>query len=592
MRQILLITDVDTEPEDLKSALQETGAEVIRPRSPEAGVAAARRTPPDLVVVSVNELSPWMLVRALKQDPGTAEVPVMVFDDRPDRRRKARARKEGAESYDGRPLNAERIVTKVVGLFKDEPARAPLLAIPNPEAVQATRTAGHVLVVDDDPSLAELVSRKLQENFYKVTVCTKGREALKLLGEDESIDVLLLDLTMPGVSGLEVLWRIREKRSSTELPIIMLTGKTHSHDVIGALELGANDYLSKPVDLPIVLARINIHMSLKKANQELREREQLYRLLAENATDVVTRASPDGTWSYVSPASRRLLGYDPQELVGRSAYDLIHPDDFDALAANYDAILDSPDMFTLRYRMQRRDGTWAWFDTTMNALRDPSTGEVSEIHGASRDVTAQVEKQARLTEEMMVRFARIAEFRSGETSGHIQRMSHSCELLARRAGLSSLEAEQIRLAATLHDFGNILIPMDILHKEGRLTEDEFAVIRQGPEMGWELLRDSGMDVLERAATISWYHHEHWDGTGYPRGRRFKAIPIEGRIALICDVFDMATSDRPYRPASSVEDTVAEMVADRGKRFDPTLLDLFLSDLDEIIALRARFPDPR
>ncbi|MCK6516812.1 HD domain-containing protein [Myxococcota bacterium] len=148
----------------------------------------------------------------------------------------------------------------------------------------------------------------------------------------------------------------------------------------------------------------------------------------------------------------------------------------------------------------------------------------------------------------------------------------------------------MRLASTLHDLGNIMIPMSVLQKPGPLTEEERAVVQQSPEHGYELLKDSGDEILEMAAAICWHHHEHWDGTGYPRGRRGKGIPVEARIVTICDSFDMMTSDRPYSRALPPELALSEMIRGRGKRFDPELLDLFLADIGELLALRGRFPD--
>lgn len=589
MHRILLISDLDGEAEVLASVLRSSNGEIIRPRTMEAALRVAQRNPPDLVVLALRGEAAWTLTRQLKADPVARTAPIMVFREAPSDSDKNAARAAGVDSYDSFPPNPERVLAKIEALLRD---RRPITLQPVPvagDAAEVAENAGRILIVDDDASLLELMARRLALAHYDVMTANGGREALDLL-ESRTFDLVLLDLTMPGVSGLEVLWRLREQRSSTDLPVIIVTGKTHAHDVVGALELGANDYVTKPVDFAIVMARINIHLNLRKATDRLRESEARYRLIAEYSTDMVTRSTVDGTWRYVSPACRHLLGYEPGELIGRSAYDFIHPDDFVSLAESLETGAGSPDMFSLRYRMLRKDDRWVWLDTTIHALRDPRSGEVSELLASARDVTAQVEKQNALVEEIMVRFARIAEFRSGETSGHIQRMSHSCGILARRYGLGGTRAEQIRLAATLHDFGNVLIPMEILHKEGALTDAEFEVMKQGPELGYELLRGSGIEVLELAASISWTHHEHWDGSGYPRGRRAKGIPIEGRIALICDSFDMMTSDRPYRAALPIDVAVAEMTRGRGLRFDPELLDQFLAELDEILALRSRFPD--
>lgn len=593
MRQVQLIQEPGADAEDLAEVLRRCEATVARLRSLDAALHAAERSPPDLIVLHADHDEVWATARRLKEDPRTQAVPLLVFRDHPAPADKRMARQVGCESCDGRPLDPERLLAKVTALFRDRP-RPPLLntaplALPEVKAEPKAR----LLVVDDEPALLELMEVRLGELGYAVTAVSSGPAALASLErttrEQHPFDLVLLDLSMPRMSGLEVLWQIRDRHPAFELPVIMITGKTGTHDLVAALELGANDYITKPVDFTIVTARLGIHLQLTRTTRQLRRREEQYRLLAENSTDMVTRESPDGTWLYVSPASVKLLGFSPEELVGRSAYSLLHPDDFESLAHTYDTLLDSPDSFALRYRMRRKDGRWIWTEASMQVLRDPD-GDVTEIQSAVRDVTAQVERQSTVTEDMMVRFGRIAEFRSGETRGHIQRMGHACAILARRAGLPSRVCDNLRLAATLHDIGNIVLPLEILNKPGPLTTAEYEQVKASAEVGYELLRGSGNEVLDLAATICWYHHEHWDGSGYPRGRRGRGIPVEARIALVCDVFDMMTSDRPYRPALSVAEAVATLETGRGTQFDPDLVELFLTGLPEILALRERFPD--
>lgn len=589
MLQILVIHPAERAPRELLKELSPVRAEVVQAAGADAGLSTALRVVPALVIVCIDGPAAWTLVRAIKSDVRTRDVPVMAFRNTPSSEDKRAAKRSGCAGYDCPPLKPTRLRAKVAALLESSP-RTPLRALGEVET-QGTRqhSQGRVLVVDHDPEVRSTLSRRLSLVGYQVQTAANGAQALEAVAATR-FDLMLLDLKLSGQGGLEVLWRVRERFSSDELPVLVMSGRARGHDVTAALEVGANDYLTRPIDGTLLLGRVAVHMALRRKANALAKSEALYRLLTENSTDMVTRSTPEGTWTFVSPACRDLLGMQPEELVGRSAYDLIHPDDFAALATNHEALGDSEDMFALRYRMQRADQSWGWFETNLNAIRD-AAGEVVEIQGATRDVTTQVERQAALTEEMMVRFARIAEFRSGETSGHIQRMSRSCALLAEKAGSNTLECEEIRLAATLHDFGNILIPMQILHKEGRLTPEEFAVVKRGPELGYELLKGSGNTVLERAATISWYHHEHWDGSGYPRGKRGRGIPLEGRIALICDVFDMMTSRRPYREALPVDDVLEQMRGERGTRFDPKLLDLFLRQIDDVLALRVAFPDP-
>jgi HD-GYP domain-containing protein (c-di-GMP phosphodiesterase class II) len=156
--------------------------------------------------------------------------------------------------------------------------------------------------------------------------------------------------------------------------------------------------------------------------------------------------------------------------------------------------------------------------------------------------------------------------------------------------LNQVEVELIRVASPLHDAGKIGIPDAILRKPGRHTPEEFEIMKKHAEIGHEMLVGSGFPVLDMAAVIAYTHHEKWDGSGYPRQITAENIPLAGRITAISDVFDALTTKRIYKPAYSVEKSTAIMKQGRGKHFDPTILDLFINNLDVFLAIKERFPD--
>lgn len=180
--------------------------------------------------------------------------------------------------------------------------------------------------------------------------------------------------------------------------------------------------------------------------------------------------------------------------------------------------------------------------------------------------------------ETVRRLSMAVEFRDEDTGAHIERIGRFSALLASQLGMNLEFCERITHAAPLHDVGKVAIPDAILLKPGPLTEQERSIVETHTEEGHRLLRGSSSSILDLAASIALSHHEKWDGSGYPRGLSGEGIPIEGRIVAIADVFDALTSDRVYRLAFTVEEAVAMMVAQRGKHFDPTLLDAFLEIL--------------
>lgn len=201
------------------------------------------------------------------------------------------------------------------------------------------------------------------------------------------------------------------------------------------------------------------------------------------------------------------------------------------------------------------------------------------------------EKELRLSrEETIQRLAIAAEFRDSATAQHIQRMSHYCELLARRSGLSAERCDLIRTASPMHDIGKIGTPDQVLLKPGKFTQEEFDVIAQHAEIGYRILSGSDAELLKVAAVIAYTHHERFDGTGYPRGLKGEAIPIEGRIASIADAFDALTTQRVYKPAFEISHAIELMLKHRGEHFDPELLDVFVASADDLTRIYNQYAD--
>lgn len=185
---------------------------------------------------------------------------------------------------------------------------------------------------------------------------------------------------------------------------------------------------------------------------------------------------------------------------------------------------------------------------------------------------------------------RAGEYRDNETGEHVIRMSKSCQALALAIGLSEKEAEEILYASPMHDVGKIGIPDNILLKPGKLTPDEWAVMQTHAQLGAEILADNESEMIQLAKTIALSHHEKWDGSGYPNSLSGEAIPLVGRIAAVCDVFDALTSWRPYKKAWSVEDAISFLEENSGSHFDPNLVPKFLEILPQVLSIREEHQD--
>lgn len=192
--------------------------------------------------------------------------------------------------------------------------------------------------------------------------------------------------------------------------------------------------------------------------------------------------------------------------------------------------------------------------------------------------------------EIVQRLGRAAEYRDNETGNHVRRMSRACGLLAEEIGCDETFCDTLLYAAPMHDIGKIGIPDAILLKPGRLTPEEFEIMKGHVTIGADILAKGESEVLRLAATVALTHHEKWDGSGYPQGLAGDRIPLEGRIAAICDVFDALTSARPYKQAWSEPEALEFIQQQSGRHFDPELVPVFLRLMPQIRALREQFVD--
>ena len=248
--------------------------------------------------------------------------------------------------------------------------------------------AGSLLVVDDNEANRDALSRRLRHRGYVVSVAADGAEALALV-ETLTLDLVLLDVEMPGISGLEVLSRIRAHRSDTELPVIMVTARTEGADIVEAFRLGANDYVTKPVDFPVALARIGTHLSHKWAVEDLRDSEERYALAVRGANDGLWDWNLVTNGVYWSARWKAMLGYDESEIGAGPEEWLtrVHPDDRgrveEALAAH---LANGSGHFESEHRILHRNETFRWVLCRGAAVRN-GDGTATRLAGSLTDIT-------------------------------------------------------------------------------------------------------------------------------------------------------------------------------------------------------------
>lgn len=192
--------------------------------------------------------------------------------------------------------------------------------------------------------------------------------------------------------------------------------------------------------------------------------------------------------------------------------------------------------------------------------------------------------------EIISTMGEVGEIRSKETGNHVKRVAEYSYVLALGLGLDVAEAELLRTASPMHDIGKVAIPDAVLNKPGRLTEEEHDIIKSHTKIGHQLLRGSKRELLRTAAIVAEQHHEKWDGTGYPAGRKGEEIHLFGRITAVADVFDALSAERVYKAAWPLEKIENLFREERGRHFDPAIIDVFFQELPKLLEIRERLTD--
>lgn len=360
---------------------------------------------------------------------------------------------------------------------------------------QETETATdrkRLLVVDDDCDGRRTLVRVLRSFGHHVETARDGIEGIAKL--DLDIDLVLLDAAMPGMDGYAVAEWIRDDDAYGDLPIIMVTGLNGREDRLRAVEVGVNDFISKPFDITELRLRSTWLLKMKETTDALKlHRAELEEMVAERTA-----------------ALRRAL------------------------------------------------------EETATAHRDTKAAHLDTIR----------------------RLVLAAEYKNSNTATHIERIGLYCECLGRKLLLSPGDVEVLRHASPMHDVGKLGIPDAILVKPGKLTLEEWEVMKEHTIIGAHILHGSPSDLLRAGAVIALCHHERWDGTGYPRGLAGEEIPLFARICAVADYFDAVTTNRAYRKAFPNHTAYEMMAAARGTHFDPNLLDVFMNHRAEIETVQA------
>ncbi|MCT7909124.1 HD domain-containing phosphohydrolase [Aliarcobacter butzleri] len=358
-------------------------------------------------------------------------------------------------------------------------------------------------------------------------------------------------------------------------------------------------YLSKVIIFMIISGLLFLYLlnkaytktlkvRLKEQTSQMMSQEEelksLYEIYDKNVIFSVTDLK--GTITHASSAFCKISGYTKKELIGKPHNIIRHPETPKETFKKMWEQIQKGNKFTAELKNLRKDGSFYWVVAEIEPKYDKKGNHIGYF-AVREDITANKEIEE-IQKEIIFTMGSIAESRSKETSEHIERVAKYTELIALELGLEPKEAKMLKLASPMHDIGKIAIPDYILNKPAKLTPEEFEIVKTHTIKGYEMLNLSERPLLKTAAIIALTHHEKYDGTGYPKGLKGEEIPLYGRITAIADVFDALAHERCYKKAWRVDKIVEYIKEERGKHFDPKLVDLFFENFDKILEIKKNY----
>jgi len=506
-----------------------------------------------------------------------------------------------------------------------------------PEHVEpAVHGSWKVLIVDDEPEVHAVTKLALSDFTFQgknlaFFSAYSGSEAKKLIEEHPDAAVMLLDVVMEtDDAGLLVASYIREQLHNEHVRIILRTGQpgqAPERQVI--INYDINDYKSK-TELTaqklftVIMSSLRSYRDILSLEQSRMGLEKIINASADLFSSHSMEQFIDGVLQQLTSilgcdenallvSSSLVAGNisgevaDPHKLVvfagqgefeskeGKPVQEVLAPELLDA----FEVALKSRgivyrDNYLVAYCTSKFTHGSLLYISGLPGIISESQKKLIELFSQNVQVAyenVQLQHEIEDTQrEIVYRLSEAVEHRSIETGNHVKRVAFICYELAKAYGLSDEDAERLMFAAPLHDVGKVGIPDGILNKPSKLHGQEWEVMKTHASIGYEILKDSKRPIIQAGAVIAQDHHEKWDGTGYPAGKKAEDIHIYGRIAALADVYDALRHRRCYKSAWPLEQVMALIEAESGKQFDPKLVEIFKSRVDKLEAILQKYPD--
>jgi len=430
-------------------------------------------------------------------------------------------------------------------------------------------TRKKILFAETSKTMHRLLTAAFNPAHYQILHAFNGEEALREY-RAQAPDIVLTGIQLPKLSGLELCKRIKQENTERYIPVVAFSSSDNALDIETAFNCGVDDYILKSSAMDLIKAKVNEHLGAL-------DRRRRSKILCIDDSKVIRELLRH---SFIKNGLHVILAED-----GRQGLEIALSERPEVIVADIGvAGLGGYELFeAIRVRPELENVFLILMSTKEPASADRKRAErlgVSRFFVKPFEVERLILAVEQLLSESYRQFKReydhvlssmkalvvALEARDQYTSGHTLRVSRMALEIGARLGLSENELHDLEIAANLHDIGKIGVRDVILLKAGKLTEEEYATIKEHALIGAEILRP--IKSLKKIIPLIMYHHERWDGTGYPAGIEGEAIPLGARIIAVADAFDAMTSDRPYRKGMPLQKALSVIGAGAGKQFCP------------------------
>lgn len=588
---LLYVEDDENTREELEYFLQNKVKNLYVAKNGQEGFDLFEKHQPDLIITDIQMpvMTGTKMIKLIKQINST--IPIVIITAFNDTDYLFEAIKLNVTNYLTKPLNLFALSEVLANIAKN-------INLENENKEIYNSLKQYKDIVDERSIISKTdingIITYINEPFEKIS----GYKKEELLGKPHSI------ITHPAINKniFKKMWKkinIEKKSWQGRLRNITKEGNEYFVDIIikPILDLDGNiiEYISLSNDITdLETTKEYFKAQTQKSAFNLTESIRIVNAYKEaiNESNIILRINLDRKIIYANDAFFKVSGYKKEDLIGKPYSFLKHYN----LSEEEQAVkIDS--MFTGsiwkgKVSNFKKNGEVFHCNVTMYPLKN-NNEEIVEYMCIRHDIT-QIEKLHDELEdtqrEIIYKLGELGECRSSETGQHVKRVAEYSKLLAIKIGLDEKDVNRLFMSSPMHDIGKVGIPDSILNKNGKLDSAEWEVMKTHAQIGYEILRTSKREILQAAAIVSYTHHERWDGSGYPLGLKGEDIHIFGRITAIADVFDALTSERVYKKAWSLEEVLKLFNEEKGKHFDPNLIDVFMNNLDDILEIKEKFKD--